>query len=260
VPEAAGPADHNAAVWRRGDWVSTYDDRRISPAEALLLLRYREPLSGRVLELGPGAGRFTGYLAELATELTALEISPDMAEVCRRRVPSATVRVGDMVDLGDVPDASLEAVVGTCNVIDVLDDPGRRALLADLRRILVPGGLLVFSSHNRDGRVHRPWHLHDWRRPAAVAGDVLRFPGRLRNHRRLRPLERDAGDYALRNDEAHDFTMLLYSIGAPAQRRHLAEAGFELEVCLTDEGDTVSESQTSAAPYLHYAARSTATA
>ena len=55
--------------------------------------------------------------------------------------------------------------------------------------------------------------------------------------------------------------MLLYSIGAPAQRRQLAETGFELEVCLTDEGDTVAvESQTSAAPYLHYAARSTATA
>ena len=61
-----------------------------------------------------------------------------------------------MVDLGDVPDASLEAVVGTCNVIDVLDDADRRALLVELRRILVPGGLLVFSSHNRDGRVHRP--------------------------------------------------------------------------------------------------------
>jgi SAM-dependent methyltransferase len=261
VPEAVGPADHNAAVWRLGAWVSLYDDRRISPAEVLLLLRYREALTGRVLELGPGAGRFTGYLAELATELTAVEISPDMAEVCRRRVPSATVRVGDMEDLGDVRDASLEAVVATCNVIDVLDDPARRALLTEVRRILVPGGLLVFSSHNRDGRVRRPWHLHNWRRPRSVAGDVIRFPDRLRNYRHLRPLERDTGEYALRNDEAHDFTMLLYSIGAPAQHRQLAESGFTLEVCLTDAGDTVPVgSQTSAAPYLHYAARSTATA
>ena len=54
MSEAVRPADHNAAVWRLGAWVSAYDDRRISPAEALLLLRYREPLSGRVLELGPG--------------------------------------------------------------------------------------------------------------------------------------------------------------------------------------------------------------
>lgn len=261
MSEAVRPADHNAAVWRLGAWVSAYDDRRISPAEALLLLRYREPLSGRVLELGPGAGRFTEYLAELAGELTALEISPDMAEVCRRRVPSATVRVGDMEDLAAVADESLEAVVGTCNVLDVLDDPERRALLAELHRILVPGGLLLFSSHNRDGRVRRPWHLHDWRRPRSVAGDVIRFPGRLRNHRRLRPMEMDAGDYALRNDEAHDFTMVLYSIGAPAQQRQLAEAGFTLEVCMTDDGDAVTVgSETSGAPYLHYGARSTASA
>ena len=119
-PRPFVPADHNAAVWRLGAWVSAYDDRRISPAEALLLLRYREPLSGRVLELGPGAGRFTEYLAELAGELTALEISPDMAEVCRRRVPSATVRVGDMEDLAAVADGrwrpwSEPATCSTCS-------------------------------------------------------------------------------------------------------------------------------------------------
>ena len=117
---------------------SLYDDRRISPAEAFLLLRYREELSGRVLELGPGAGRFTGYLAELATELTALELSPDMAEVCRRRVPSATVKVGDMEDLSGFATASLDAVVGTCNVLGVLDDPERRAMLKELHRVLGP--------------------------------------------------------------------------------------------------------------------------
>jgi SAM-dependent methyltransferase len=258
VTEPVSPADHNAAVWRRGDWVSLYDDRRISPAEALLLLRYREELSGRVLELGPGAGRFTGYLAELATELTALELSPDMAEVCRRRVPSATVKVGDMEDLSGFATASLDAVVGTCNVLGVLDDPERRAMLKELHRVLRPGGVLLFSAHNRDGHVRqRPWQLTNWRRPRSIAGDVVRFPASMRNYRRLRPLERDTGEYALRNDQAHGFTMVLYSIGAPAQERQLAEAGFALELCLTDDGDAVQVgSQTSAAPYLHYAARS----
>jgi SAM-dependent methyltransferase len=260
VVETTGPADHNAAVWRLGAWVSHYDDWRLSPAEILLLLRYREPLSGRVLELGPGAGRVTGYLAELATELTALEISPDMADACRVRVPSATVLVGDMEDLGDVADASFEVIVGTCNVIDVLDDPERRALLGELHRILVPGGVLLFSSHNRDGRVRRPWQPQNWRWPRTLVGDVLRFGIHMRNHRRLRPLEREAADYAIRNDEAHGFTMVLYSISAAAQRRQLAETGFTLETCMTDSGHTVRVGEeTSTAPYLHYAARSGAT-
>jgi SAM-dependent methyltransferase len=256
VADPVRPADHNAAVWRLGAWVPLYDDQRLSPAEILLLLRYREPLSGRVLELGPGAGRVTAYLAELATELTALEISPDMADACRRRVPSATVRVGDMEDLDDVPDASLEAVVGTCNVLDVLDDPERRKLLKELHRILVPGGVLWFSSHNRDGNLRRPWHPHNWRRPRSLAGDVVRFAGRMRNHRRLRPLERDTGDYALRNDEAHGFTMVLYAIGAESQQRQLAGTGFTLEICMTDSGKAVPVgAETSTAPYLHYVAR-----
>ena len=249
-------ADHNAAIWRAGAWVSFYDDWRLSPAEILLLLRYRAALSGRVLELGPGAGRVTGYLAELATELTALEISADMANACRRRVPSAAVLVGDMTDLGHVHDASLEAVVGTCNILDVLDDPERRELLTQIRRILVPGGVLLFSSHNRDAPVSRPWHQNNWRRPRSFANDVLRFVPRMRNYRRLRALARDAGDYALRVDEAHNFTMVFYTIGAEAQLRQLAALGFSLERCLTDSGQTVAVGvEKSTAPYLHYAAR-----
>ena len=116
----------------------------------------------------------------------------------------------------------------------------------------------MFSAHNRDAHVRqRPWQLTNWRRPRSIAGDVVRFPASMRNYRRLRPLERDTGEYALRNDQAHGFTMVLYSIGAPAQERQLAEAGFALELCLTDDGDAVQVgSQTSAAPYLHYAARS----
>ncbi|QEC49017.1 class I SAM-dependent methyltransferase [Baekduia soli] len=246
----------NAGVWRRGDWVSVYEDRRLSPAEILLLLRHREPLSGRVLELGPGAGRVTAYLAELASELTALEISPDMAEACRRRVPSATVEVRDMQDLGGIAGGSLEAVVGTCNVIDVLDDGERRALLAELHRILVPGGVLLFSSHNRDHRARRPWEPRDWRNPKALAGDVVRLRDGVRNHRRLHRFERDSDDYTLRNDEAHSFSMILYAIGAAAQQRQLTEAGFTLELCLTDDGEPVDPGGApDRSPYLHYAAR-----
>ncbi len=256
MSDPTGPADLNAAFWRRGDLVTSYDNRHLSPAEALLLLRYREPLAGRVLELGPGAGRLTEYLAELAMELTALEISPDMAAACRRRVPSATVVVGDMEDLSGFADASMDAVVGTCNILDVLDDPERRALLSELHRVLAPGGVLLFSSHNRDGRGRRPWQPRNWRNPRALVGDLLVLREGLRNHSRLRSLERDAGDYALRNDEAHGFSMVLYFIGAAAQRRQLAETGFQLEVCLTDDGQTVQpDAQPSTAPYLHYAAR-----
>jgi SAM-dependent methyltransferase len=256
APAPIDPATLNAGLWRRGSWVAAYDHERLSPAEIRLLLHDRGPLSGRVLELGPGAGRVTTYLADLATELTALELSPDMAEACRRRVPSARVEVRDMSDLDAFGDGAFDAVVASCNVIDVLDDPARRALLGQLRRVLVPGGALQFSSHNRDHDGRRPWQPRDVRSPRWLAGDLLRLPASLRNHRRLAPLQRDHEDYALRNDEAHSFSMLLYNITAPAQRAQLADAGFELQLCLTDAGEVVDvDGPPSRMPYLHYSAR-----
>ena len=96
-------------------------------------------------------------------------------------------------------------------------------------------------------------------RPAqsAPAGRRCRhLPTSLRNHRRLAAAEREYDGYALRNDEAHNFSMLLYNISAPAQRAQLAEAGFTLELCMTDAGDAVDvDGPPNRMPYLHYAAR-----
>jgi SAM-dependent methyltransferase len=253
------PAALNAAVWRRGAWVAAYDNERLSRAEIRLLLHDSGPLAGRVLELGPGAGRVTTYLADLATELTALELSPAMAEACRRRVPSARVEVRDMTDLGDFGDGAFDAVVAGNNVIDVLDDPDRRALLVQLRRILTPGGALQFSSHNRDHDGRRPWQPRDLRNPRWLAGDLLRLPASVRNHRRLAPEQREYEGYAVRNDEAHSFSLLLYHITARGQREQLAEAGFTLELCLTEAGDVVDvDGPPNSTPYLHYSARASA--
>ena len=57
-----------------------------------------------------------------------------------------------------------------------------------VHRMLAPGGLLVFSSHNlgaADGR-ERPTDLR--RHPLRLAADLVRMPRRVRNSRRLRPV------------------------------------------------------------------------
>jgi hypothetical protein len=50
----------NADVWAHGDFVKDYAWKDLRPAEARLFELHREQLSGRVLELGCGAGRVTG--------------------------------------------------------------------------------------------------------------------------------------------------------------------------------------------------------
>ncbi|MEO1454666.1 MAG: magnesium protoporphyrin IX methyltransferase [Pseudomonadota bacterium] len=75
---------------------------------ALMLSRLPEDLSGvRVLDAGCGAGQMTAALAARGADVTAVDISPQLIEVARARLPSDTpgqVRfvAGDMLgDLGE---------------------------------------------------------------------------------------------------------------------------------------------------------------
>ena len=49
---ASAQAASNARVWVRGEHLDGYAHRVLTPAEVLIFVRYRERLSGRVLDLG----------------------------------------------------------------------------------------------------------------------------------------------------------------------------------------------------------------
>jgi hypothetical protein len=148
-------------------------------------------------------------------------------------------------------------VLAPFNVLDVLGDEERRGVLEEIRRIVAPGGLLIMSSHNREyapriGPGVRVL-LGSPRRP----GESIRnLPRRVRNRRALRPLERSETGYSIRNDEAHDFSLLHYYISRDAQERQLAEHGFELIECRDLDGQLVPQhAAAERCPELHYVAR-----
>lgn len=64
----------------------------------LLTSRLRKPIR-RVLELGPGSGSVLAALGTVAEETVAVEISPKMAAVARKRAMNALVIVADVLDL-----------------------------------------------------------------------------------------------------------------------------------------------------------------
>ena len=83
-------------MWAREDLVEKYATRDLRPAEVMLLVRYREALAGRVLELGCGAGRLTGYLAQLAESVHAIDVSHSMVARCRQLYPAVSVEQRDL--------------------------------------------------------------------------------------------------------------------------------------------------------------------
>jgi SAM-dependent methyltransferase len=248
---------HNRAVWAQGRFIKEYATRQLRPVEVLLLIRYRDDLSGRVLELGCGAGRITGYLVQIAQEAYGLDLSPRMVAECRRRYPTGTFLESDLRDLSTFESGSLDAVVAGYNVLDVLDDAERHGALREVARVLRTGGLLIMSSHNRGylPEVRRPTQLRT-SDPLRFAVDLIRAPRAVVRHRRLVALERYERDYAIVSDGAHRYSLVHYFITPEAQFRQLEQEGFQPLSCSDLDGRTLEPGETApSTSELHYVAR-----
>ncbi len=256
--------DFNTSAWAEGDYVRDYSVRTTSPAETVLLASYRGSLNGPVLELGPGTGRLTRVLVSLLGEVVALDVSPRMVAATQANVPEARSEVGDLRDLSRFPDGSFGAVVASNNVLDVLDDEGRRGALAEISRVLREEGALLFSGHNLDNEPYLDTTIGAYFRgalssPRGFARALFHgrtFAQRVRNRRAGRARERHGDGYALINDPVHDHRLVMYFIDREGQERQLAAAGLELVACFDREGRPVPKGQRAErSTELHYAAR-----
>jgi ubiquinone/menaquinone biosynthesis C-methylase UbiE len=115
------------------------------------------PLHGSVLEVGAGTGRNINLYPAAVTTLILAEPDRHMRALLHRAVEASPIQ-GSVVDAAaerlPFDDACFDAVVSTlvlCSVADQLD------ALAEIRRVLRPGGTFVFIEHvaaqNRPRRV-----------------------------------------------------------------------------------------------------------
>jgi SAM-dependent methyltransferase len=124
---------------------------------------------GEVLEIGAGAGANLAFLPEV-DEVVLVEPDPAM----RRRLATAVARRGGAARMLDAPadalplaDASVDTMLATL-VLCSVDDPARA--LAEGRRVLRPGGRLLFLEHVRGAGWRSRWQdllAPVWRRIAA---------------------------------------------------------------------------------------------
>jgi ubiquinone/menaquinone biosynthesis C-methylase UbiE len=123
-------------------------DRMMKATEDACLSAWRAellaPLSGAVLEVGAGTGASLAHYPPGVSRLVLAEPDPAM----RRRLAK---RAGERADVVDAPaenlpfaDGSFNAVVCTLVLCSVRDPA---AALAEIRRVLKPGGRLVFIEH-----------------------------------------------------------------------------------------------------------------
>jgi ubiquinone/menaquinone biosynthesis C-methylase UbiE len=125
---------------------------RMSPkSEGKGVAEHREDmlagLSGRVLELGAGNGLNFPHYPETVTEVVAVEPEPTMRAAATEAAPNAPVPVKVVDAVADrLPseDSEFDAAVASLVLCSV---PDQAAALAELRRVIRPGGDLRFYEH-----------------------------------------------------------------------------------------------------------------
>jgi ubiquinone/menaquinone biosynthesis C-methylase UbiE len=120
---------------------------------------------GRTVEIGAGTGLNFAHYPEAVDELILTEPFPPMARRLRERVGGQATVIEAPADNLPIPDGSVDTVVCTLVLCTVDDVP---ATLAELSRILRPGGRLLFAEHVRSAdpnlarwqdRLEKPWKL-----------------------------------------------------------------------------------------------------
>jgi SAM-dependent methyltransferase len=94
------------------------------------------------LDVGCGEGRFCRRLKALGVAATGIDPTPQLIETARRRDPSGDYRLGRAEQL-EFDDANFDLVVSYVTLVDI---PDFRAAIAEMARVLKPGGSLLIAN------------------------------------------------------------------------------------------------------------------
>src|SRR5689334_20385971 len=149
--------DANLEVYSSPDVAAYYQQLEyVAPAERFLFERYVKQ-GDAILDLGVGGGRTTPYLSALASFYVGVDYSESMVQVCRAKFPGISFCVADVANLAQFADHSFDVAVMAFNGLDyVMPNSKRQRALMEVARVLKPGGIFIFSSHNPRAILQRP--------------------------------------------------------------------------------------------------------
>lgn len=171
LPSSLGPLGFNRLVHqippgaleeRRGPaapipWDAVYTERAAAArGEAFTdgfedgLVRALPDTLGSILEIGCGFGEHLALAQGAGRQLVGIDLSEDAVQTASQRVPDASLRSGDFLDL-DL-DTRFDAILDL-GCLHAVPPRRRDAYLAKVKAQLAPDGLYVLSAFERDPRL-----------------------------------------------------------------------------------------------------------
>jgi len=132
-------------------------------------------LGSRMVEIGPGPGAATGWLARKVEKLTAVEVDAEAARALADRYAGTNVEVvtGSAAEL-DYPAASFDSAGCFTMLHHVPTAVLQNAILAEVFRVLRPGGVLIGSDSLASNDLHH-FHAGDTYNPIEPAALLTRL-------------------------------------------------------------------------------------
>jgi len=136
----------------RSDYLSKQHVQRYEFAAELV-----EP-NWRVLDIACGVGYGSGLLHAKGCQLIGVDYDDATVAEAREAFPAIQFETGDALAL-PFADASFDAIVSFETIEHVTDG---QAFLAEMQRVLIPGGLLIISTPNIHYTAHPAYHLKEY--------------------------------------------------------------------------------------------------
>jgi len=209
-----------AQIWASFNW--------LQKSEKVILLDIREKiLNKKILDIGVGGGRTTPFLLEMSKDYTAIDYSPSMVKVFKKKYPNLNIRQCDARNLDIFINEKFDFIFFSFNGIDYVDHNDRLLILKEIFKVLNKNGYFLFSSHNRNVKSFNNYTLKlNLSIPHLSPKKIFSYFLAKRNRRRNKTLEKQTNEYAIINDPGHTYSLMTYFISINYQIIQLESVGF----------------------------------
>jgi SAM-dependent methyltransferase len=249
----------DARMWTKKTVIEAYSDMRsLQIPEAIIFIKYKdEILNQDILDIGCGGGRTSYVLKKMARLYRGVDYSESMISICKQKFGPDGFFLADVRDLSMFANSSFDFIIFSFNGIDCLSHEDRLKAFKEIHRVLKPGKLLVFSSHNRGFPYMEILpKLRICVNPITMLKNIYYFFISVYNFNKNKTKEIMVSEYAILRSHDHNFAYLYYFIDAQQQAAQLESLGFKKLDAYDLDGNELGDNRREAhSPWIYYVAR-----